>query len=198
MRPLIRSQKRISGRELEDVNIEACILAGGQSSRMGTDKAILRVGAVSMLAHVVTAAEKCGLPVRIIARDLCPPCGAIGGIYTGMRTSNCDAAIFLACDMPLVSAEFLFGLMRMLKPRQNAIFTLSRRTVGFPLLIRKRVCSHILGSIAHKNFSIQSLSRSLTSGFLHCPINRQICLLNVNTKEDLRCVQRHLVSGLHQ
>ena len=165
---------------------------------MGTNKALLRLGSTSMIENVVAAAEKCGLPVRIIARDLRAPCGALGGIYTGLRTSGCDAVLFLACDMPLVPAEFLPVLMRTMKRKQSAIFTNSRGAVGFPLLIRKWACAEILQSITSNHLSLQWLARLLNAGSFHCSANRQICLLNVNTKEDFQCAQQHLASGLFQ
>jgi molybdopterin-guanine dinucleotide biosynthesis protein A len=46
----------------------AAVLAGGRSSRMGVDKAMVRVGGVMMLERVVRAAMGAGLEVMVVGR----------------------------------------------------------------------------------------------------------------------------------
>src|SRR4051812_49032994 len=77
-----------------------CVLAGGLSSRMGRDKADLRLGGRTLLGFIRAEARGLGLRLRIIRRDLLPRCGPLGGLYTGLKTSRAEAEIFLACDMP--------------------------------------------------------------------------------------------------
>src|SRR5213594_4238966 len=88
-----------------NVTIAVCVLAGGSSSRMGRDKTLLRLGQHTLLRHARLAADGLHLPVRVIRRDLLPRCGPLSGIYTGLKTSHAEAELFLACDMPFVSAE---------------------------------------------------------------------------------------------
>ena len=85
--------------------VSVSILAGGLSSRLGRDKARVRLGRRTLLAHVRRAAKELGLPVRVIRRDLVPRCGPLGGVFTALKTSRADAELFLACDMPFVSAS---------------------------------------------------------------------------------------------
>ena len=91
--------------------IEACILAGGLSSRMGTDKARLRLGRKTLLGHVRAAARAAGLPLRVIRRDIVPRCGPLGGVYTALRSTRAEAVMFLSCDMPFVTGELLQRLL---------------------------------------------------------------------------------------
>src|SRR5262245_26747021 len=86
-------------------NLEICILAGGLSKRMGRNKSRLSLGNITMLGHIRKTAEATGLPVRVIRRDCVPKCGPLGGIYTALKTTEADAILFLACDMPLVTTE---------------------------------------------------------------------------------------------
>src|SRR5262245_27585451 len=54
----------------KDAAIEICILAGGQSSRMGRDKSGLRLGGKTLLGRIRQTAEQSGFPVRVMRRDL--------------------------------------------------------------------------------------------------------------------------------
>ena len=58
---------------------EICVLAGGLSSRMGSDKAGVRIGGKTMLWHIQRAVEPLALPFRVIRRDTVPRCGPLGG-----------------------------------------------------------------------------------------------------------------------
>jgi molybdopterin-guanine dinucleotide biosynthesis protein A len=77
-------------------DIEACILAGGLSSRMGREKAQLKLAGRTLLAHVKKVAREACLPVRVIRRDLVARCGPLGGVYTALRTSHAKTVVFLA------------------------------------------------------------------------------------------------------
>src|SRR5262245_26810080 len=91
---------------------EICVLAGGLSSRLGRDKARLRLGPRTVLGHVREQARALGLPVRVIRRDRVPRCGPLGGVYTALVTTRADAVLFLACDMPFLTAATMVRLWR--------------------------------------------------------------------------------------
>src|ERR1700733_13460686 len=91
---------------------EICILAGGLSRRMGKDKARLRLGQRTMLALIRAQARATGLPVRVIRRDAVPRCGPLGGIVAALKTTRVEAVLFLACDMPFVTAELLEWVLK--------------------------------------------------------------------------------------
>src|SRR5882672_1217416 len=111
---------------------EICILAGGLSKRMGRDKARLRLGPNTMLGHIRATARRTGWPVRVIRRDLVPRCGPLGGVYTALKTTQSDAVIFLACDMPFVEVEVLDWLLDDHRSTPRPLFTMYRGRVGFP------------------------------------------------------------------
>src|SRR3989442_2366376 len=117
--------KRKPPKSISPVNMrhfEICILAGGLSSRMGRNKSRLRLGGRTLLAHIHATAKTIGLPLRIIRRDLVVHCGPLGGLYSALVTSRADATLFLACDMPFVSAGLLEMLVRKAEHNENALF----------------------------------------------------------------------------
>lgn len=107
--------------------LAACgvILAGGQSSRMGTNKALLDLGGTTLIERltrrftswfeqvvVVTNAPELytflGLPM---AGDRIPGLGPLGGLEAGLTASRYEHAFFAACDMPFVSEPFVRYLL---------------------------------------------------------------------------------------
>jgi molybdopterin-guanine dinucleotide biosynthesis protein A len=102
--------------------ISAAILAGGKSSRMGVDKALLalddgrpfvlrtadRAGAVADDVFVVATArpeyEELGL--RVVP-DSHPADGTLGGIATALEHARHEYCLVLACDLPFLSVALL-------------------------------------------------------------------------------------------
>ncbi len=98
------------------------LIAGGQSSRMGTDKAFVLLDGQPLIRHVLNRAANLGQTQTIIitnrpaafARfglpiftDVLPGKGALGGIYSALHHSQNDYTLALACDMPLISPDLL-------------------------------------------------------------------------------------------
>jgi len=107
-----------------DLSIEAFVLAGGKSSRMGRDKGLLPLNGQPMISHVLKVLQELALPVKIIAnnpgyeslgfevlKDEVREKGPIGGLYTALQHSTADLVLLLACDMPLISTEAVGMLM---------------------------------------------------------------------------------------
>ena len=162
--------------------VEIVILAGGLSERMGRDKARLRLRGRSLLAWVRVAARATGWPVRVIRRDLIPRCGPLGGVWTALRRSRAERLLFLSCDMPFVTPD----LIRAVAQRKGrGVFVESGAGVGFPFALdRATGFAAVEAALGARNFSLQSLAKTLRASRFkprraHCDV-----LLNLNTPED--------------
>lgn len=118
------------------------VLAGGKSSRMGSNKAFLEFGGQTLLeralAVVGAVCERVtiiGDPVeytkyegskkwRMIA-DIFPGCGPLGGIHAALASSSAELNLMVAVDMPFVSAELLAFLFAVAE-KNGAIVTVPR------------------------------------------------------------------------
>jgi molybdopterin-guanine dinucleotide biosynthesis protein A len=100
------------------------VLAGGRSSRMGRDKALIVVNGRSLLdlaldkldAHcaellVIGDPGKYGHVGPFVIADEWPGKGPLGGIATAMRYASNDRLLVIACDMPGLN-DRLFGLLK--------------------------------------------------------------------------------------
>jgi molybdenum cofactor guanylyltransferase len=105
--------------------VSAIVLAGGQSRRMGRDKALIDYQGRPIIAHVietlgvltddvVVVSNRSDLYSSFGARvvpDYDPPCGPLGGIAVGLRAAQHSLAVVAACDMPFLNVSLLRWLI---------------------------------------------------------------------------------------
>src|SRR5688500_14701009 len=165
-------------------SLEVCILAGGLSSRMGRDKSKLILGGKGLLSHIREPVKTLNVPVRIIRRDLVPRCGPLGGIYTALKTTSAEAVLFLACDMPLVTAALLGKLLQCSQNGTKAIFVWNDRTAGFPFILKRTALPIVEKLLVKKQFSLQILAAKMRAKKFKPGREFKSDLLNVNTPSD--------------
>jgi molybdopterin-guanine dinucleotide biosynthesis protein A len=97
------------------------ILAGGKSTRMGTNKAFLELGGKKFIQRVIDVFLTLFDEILLISNepelykawgfqvvpDVLPDKGSLGGIYTGLVTASQDQAFFAACDMPFLNQNLI-------------------------------------------------------------------------------------------
>jgi molybdopterin-guanine dinucleotide biosynthesis protein A len=158
---------------------------------MGHDKASIRLQDSSLLALIRRESRKTTWPVRVIRKDSVKRCGPLGGIYTGLRSSKADVVIFIACDMPFVSAVHLKRVGRALAAKSMAAFTKQNSYATFPFAIRKAALRQVTEQIKTGDFSLQTLARKLRAKFVRA---KQSELLDIDTPEDLAAARKRLNS----
>lgn len=101
------------------------ILAGGQSSRMGRDKALIELDGRTMLDRTIALLRphvreilvigdptKYTLHNAMVVPDEQPDKGPLGGIVTAMKRARYVRVLVLACDMPAINDRLLVHLKR--------------------------------------------------------------------------------------
>jgi molybdopterin-guanine dinucleotide biosynthesis protein A len=113
-------------------DVTAYILAGGRSSRMGADKALVDFDGRPLLARALDLACSLTSDVRIVGsrnkfaqfapvvEDVFPGCGPLGGIHAALHASLTDLNLILAVDMPFVSPAFLQYLISQARDASEA------------------------------------------------------------------------------
>jgi molybdenum cofactor guanylyltransferase len=106
-------------------SITVAILAGGQSRRMGCDKAFQRFNGSSLLETVLNRLSALDMPLLIvtspqlrdrtanlvsgcrIVTDRCPGTGALGAIHTALIECTTPNIFVAGCDMPFLSIDLI-------------------------------------------------------------------------------------------
>jgi molybdopterin-guanine dinucleotide biosynthesis protein A len=106
----------------DNAEAEGFVLAGGRSSRMGRDKALLQLGGRSMLDIALDKLRALPLPSppRVAGgrshagavADLHPGCGPLSGIEAALAETTKALNVFLPLDIPLLPARFLIWMLR--------------------------------------------------------------------------------------
>ena len=170
-------------------SVTVSILAGGLSSRMGREKARLRLGPRTLLGHARDLARQLGLPVRVIRRDLVPRCGPLGGVLTALRTRRTDVDVFLACDMPFVTTALLRKLLSRLRGGCRAAFTDVGGVAGFPFALDSGCLPVVERQIRAKALSLQSFAGKLKAARVSPGTDPAEQTFNVNTPAELRAAR---------
>lgn len=128
------------------MDITCVILAGGKSLRLGHDKVLETVGKKSLLERVVSCIDSLAKEIIIVTRearsfpqlsghprlkvvtDIFPGRGSLGGIYTGLVTSDSFYNLVVAADMPFLSRPLLDYMIKVsdgfdfILPRVNNLY----------------------------------------------------------------------------
>lgn len=163
--------------------VEICLLAGGQSSRMGRPKHRLRLGGRSLLQIARHLAASTTLPLRILRHDRHPGHGPLGGIETALLETRAHAVLFLACDMPFVSAKTVRAILQQFSKTSRPIFCGIDRP-GFPCLVPRTARPTITARRAGEKLALHELATALQA-LLQAPAEGPAELLNLNTPADL-------------
>jgi len=117
--------------------VTAFVLAGGKSTRMGTDKAFLEFNGRTLLANALELGRSVAEEVRIagdaakfadfgtVIEDIYPGCGPLSGMHAALKSSETDLNLMIGVDLPLLEARFLQYLLQTAE-HSKAVVTLPR------------------------------------------------------------------------
>ena len=170
------------------------VLAGGGSSRMGRDKALLPYRGTTLVEHLARAVQEAAGSVALIGepgrysslgypvyRDKFPGCGPLGGVYTALSVSSTDWNLIVACDMPGISADVLRTLFQSaVESGKSCIVATGPTGEPEPLCaVYHRGCLPVLArAIEEKRFKMKDLVTELDTRAR--PVDAS-ALANVNT-----------------
>jgi len=190
------------------------ILAGGRSTRMGTNKALLTLGGVRLIEGLLDAIRPMFAEVMIVANDpdtyaylgvpafsdRIPEKGSLGGIYTAVFHSAFPQTFCIACDMPFPSRAVI-AYLRNVAPGYDVV--VPRTADGYqPLhaIYGKACLPHMEAMLRAGRLKIDRLFpavrvRTVEEGELR-PLDPSLrCFVNVNTREEWEAAARLAAGG---
>ncbi|MEH2197049.1 molybdenum cofactor guanylyltransferase [Nostoc sp.] len=189
--------------------LSAIVLAGGKSSRMGQDKALILIQGMLLLQRVCAIAQSCADAVYVVTpwperyqELLLPSCqfirevpssgeslahGPLVGFAQGLAEVKTEWVLLLACDLPKLRVEVLQEwVTRLDSVGDNAIAALAEHPKGWEPLCgfyRRRCLPQLLEFINQGGRSFQQWLRQYPVEVL--PLSEPEMLFNCNTPEDL-------------
>ena len=163
----------------------ALILAGGKSSRMGRDKALLQLNGQSLLAHMQQLALESGAAEVLISRNLpgfisdqLPEQGPLAGILAALQHCNGSQLLVLPIDTPLLTVT---RVQQLLQHANGRACYFSHSPLPCVLPVIQGLSSLISSQLRSGQRSVKALLTQLNAVSLTAPA---IELLNTNTPDD--------------
>lgn len=181
--------------------LEIYILAGGKSSRMGSDKGLVKITGKPMIQYLIESIGILPYPLRIIAHDpayrqfdlkviedTIPEKGPLGGLLTALTNAKGNNVCLLSCDMPFLNAETLNTLITQSKENYITVSKLKDRTLPFPGVYPASLISAVEEHVVTDKLKLQSFIQekphqffALDERFKLSPIE----FININKPTDI-------------
>ncbi|WP_418792053.1 molybdenum cofactor guanylyltransferase [Phosphitispora sp. TUW77] len=186
----------------------AVVLAGGKSTRMGRDKALIRVTENRMLEGVVKVlapefpeiiissnASSHNIPGTRIIPDTVFGQGPLGGIYTCLKDSGHQVNFVVACDMPFIESRLAVHLVSLAPGYDAVIPRMGGHYQPLFAVYTKKCLPAIETSLNNGRNRIVSFYSKINSRFVGPDEIRQfgdldMMFFNVNTPGDLNIAQK--------
>jgi molybdenum cofactor guanylyltransferase len=185
-------------------NLSAVLLAGGESRRMGTDKAtflfrgkplwqvqletLRRLRPAEIFLSVREDPSWRPDDVQFIA-DIPPSCGPLSGLAASLVKIHTAHLLALAIDMPWMSNKYLEFLCAQIEPGRGVLPTIDQRAEPLSAIYPREAATDVSKALSNSDFSLQSLTRELVTAGKLQPISvkdpERNLFLNVNEPSDL-------------
>jgi len=179
----------------------AVIIAGGESRRFGSPKALIRINGVPIILRLAAEAATAGIDdIRISANDpdafatfglpvigdIREGCGPLGGIHSAIVHTDADEILLIPCDMPGISSNELNSLLASANDNPAAHVVFAESPSGaHPLcaVVRRSILRHIESALDEGLLSVNELFGRVD--YMKVIFEDEEPFLNLNTPEDL-------------
>jgi len=191
--------------------VTGIVLAGGKSSRLGQDKAFVRLGGRSMLERITEVLSqvfdriiivtcttlKHPRPGITVIQDIIPGCGPLGGIYTGLKRSPSQYSFITACDLPFIRPSLINYMLEGLKDYDVIVPRVGERLEPLHAIYSKNCIAHIEKQLHAGPFKVTGFfPRVKVREISREEIERfdpgMLSFFNINTPSDLEKARRML------
>lgn len=189
-------------------DITGIILAGGKNTRMGENKAFLKLNGQRIIDRTAKLLQEIFSQVILVTNapleysyldleivvDLIPQSGSLVGIYTGLFYSSYPQSFITACDMPFLNREVIEYLTTNSKNYDVVIPHLNDGYHPLHALYSKKCMKFIEELIRENNLKILDLFnrvkvRAVTTDEISSLDPTLKAFLNINTPDDLARVR---------
>lgn len=185
----------------EESKITGCVLAGGKSSRFGSNKALQLYDGhtfldttIRLLCQVcdevaVSVGNKSSYPdcySALIIEDQYKDCGPLGGIFSVMTALKSDYYLFMPCDMPFMTVGLLRDLINKSNDSEMIFFENESRSFMFPMLLRRSVLGVVSDLLGTQIYKLKAILPYVNVKRLDVQESNISCFANINTPNDFQ------------
>ncbi|MDN3667347.1 molybdenum cofactor guanylyltransferase [Algibacter miyuki] len=185
---------------IDKKHITGIILAGGKSSRMGTDKGFLSFNGKSFIQYSIDALQPLVSKIIIVSNcadydvfglerieDTIENSGPLAGIYSGLKHSETTYNLVLSCDIPLIHSQILERLISEVDNGSEVIQIESNgRRMPLIALYKKSCESRFLKLLNSGERKLQFAVNQCKSKVVSLEKHEQKLTTNINTKDELK------------
>ncbi len=186
------------------MHVTGIILAGGKSSRMGTDKGLTLLNGKPMIEHIIQALKPCVDEILIVANnqeytrygypvveDVIKDCGPMGGIYTGLLTSTTLKNLVVSCDIPFITTEMLTTIITKSGTEEITVPKYHDKIEPLCAIYSKDCAERLLQLLQNKKWKMQDALKNFETNEIQLfdAIGRNF--ININTPQELNEQSTH-------
>lgn len=183
-------------------NITGIILAGGKSSRMGSEKGLVLLHNKPFIQYTIEALQPLVDEIIIISsnpdydifgvkriKDIIPDSGPIAGLHTGLTYSSTKNNLVVSCDVPLLTTSLLKTLLLYARKDYDIIqFEADRKTIPLIALYKKHCANKCEKLLITGERRLRKLVMALNTKTISIAEKDHVLVTNMNTIEDLKAV----------
>jgi molybdenum cofactor guanylyltransferase len=153
------------------------ILAGGRSSRMGTNKALLKLSEKTVIEKISEELREVVSDILIVTNtfedyqflglpmieDQWKGMGPLAGIHAGLNSSNTEKNLITACDMPFISSELGNILLHLLDKYDVVVPKISGQIHPLFAAYRKDVHTEIEKSLQKQELRMSAFLKRMNT-----------------------------------
>ena len=188
---------------LHSKNISGFILSGGKSSRMGTDKASLKLYNSSFIERVIKVMAPFVDDITIISdnpdhdiyklkrlEDIIKESGPLGGLHTGLNHAKHNNVLVLSCDIPLISENIIETLINQadFSADVNQIES-NGKTMPLIALYKKSCYRTFYKFLMNDERRVRVALKSLNTNAVKIDNTLDNHVQNINTKEEFEALK---------
>jgi molybdopterin-guanine dinucleotide biosynthesis protein A len=146
----------------ETLSVEGFVLAGGQSTRMGRDKALVELAGKPLVQWALEVLRGAGVTARIagartpelvrfapVVPDLAADAGPLAGVSSALQSTAADWAVLVPVDLPLLPSELICYLVEHARVTERAatVASLNGFAQTFPVVVRRDALDVLEGEL---------------------------------------------------
>ena len=184
-------------------------MAGGKSSRMGTDKSWVEINGKPMINRVIdiiapqvdeiiinankTSAKYCDLGYDVYPDKIDGFCGPLSGVLAGLENGNNDIVLSVPVDCPLLPNDLVDKMLKKFKDNIDVVVARNNgRNHPVIALWRKSLQGQLQDSINNGIYKVDLFTQNLYCESVNFDDYEYDVFTNVNTSEDIKKVSEYI------